>query len=321
MRKAACCARQLRGCIAGADHLQFAIGGLWGDWAAVAALEARRMGRRYAIHTDRVEHVLMRKLAQGPALRRLKIAVEAPLMERFHRRAIRGCSLGLWHGNDCFAAYSPWCSESHLIHDVHTQAADLIGAAALERKLEAVLAAPELELVYAGRLDPMKAPLEWLRALAAARAQGARLRAIWYGEGAMREEAHAECARLGLGGQVQFAGFVAGRAELLDHVRAAHAFVFTHVTPESPRNLLEALVCGTPVVGYGGAYAEDLLAGHGGGALVPVHDTEALGRVLAELSADRGRLAGMIRQAAANGRRFTDQAVFAERSDLIKRYA
>ena len=30
-----------------AQHLQFAIGGLVGDWAAVAALEAGKMGRRY----------------------------------------------------------------------------------------------------------------------------------------------------------------------------------------------------------------------------------------------------------------------------------
>lgn len=317
---------QLRQWIASADHLQFAIGGLWGDWAAVAALEARRMGRRYAIHTDRVEHVLMRKLTSGSALRRLKVAVEAPLMERLHRRAISGCSLGLWHGNDCFEAYSAWPSsplhrENYLIHDVHTQAADLISEPELERKVAAVLSTPELELVYAGRLDPMKAPLEWLRALAAARAQGARLRAVWYGEGPMRDESLAECARLGLNEQVRFAGFIAGRAELLAQVRAAHAFLFTHVTPESPRNLLEALVCGAPLVGYSSPYAGDLLASEGGGVLVPVHDTEALGRVLAELSADRARLAAMIRQAAANGRRFNDAAVFAERSELIKQHA
>ena len=313
--------RQLRGWIAESEHLQFAIGGLWGDWAAVAALEAARMGRRYAIHTDRVEHVLMRKTAGGSALRRLKIAVEAPLMERYHRHVIRGSSLGLWHGDDCFQAYSPWCGENHLVHDVHTKATDLIGDDEVERKVAEVVTAETLEVCYAGRLDPMKAPLEWLRAVAAARARGARLNATWYGEGAMLEQAQAECARLGLGGTVRFAGFVAGRAELLAHVRQAHVFLFTHVTPESPRNLLEALVCGTPIIGYDNAYAADLLGGRGGGALVPLHDTEALGALLAELSAGRTRLAGMVREAAANGCRFTDAGVFAERSDLVKRFA
>ena len=313
--------RQLRAWIAEADHLQFAIGGLWGDWAAVAALEASRMRRRYAIHTDRVEHVLMRKTAAGSTLRRLKTAVEAPLMERFHRRVIRGCSLGLWHGDDCFQAYAPWCNENHLVHDVHTKSADLIGPEELERKIAGVLNTQILELCYAGRLDPMKAPLEWLQSIAAARAQGAHIAAVWYGEGPLLEQAQAESTRLHLTGHVRFAGFVPGRAELLARVRQAPAFLFTHVTPESPRNLLEALVCGTPILGYTNPYATDLLQPHGGGSLVPIHDTHALGTLIAELSLDRPRLAAMMRAAAANGRRFTDAAVFAERSALIKQYA
>ncbi len=315
--------QQLRACIAACDHLQFAIGGLWGDWAAVAAVEASRMHRRYAIHTDRVEHVLMRKTAGGSPLRRLKIAVEAPLTERFHRHVIERSSLGLWHGDDCFQAYAPWLAsrQNHLVHDVHTHASDLIGDEELERKIAGVLSPGPLTLCYAGRLDPMKAPLEWLQAIAAARAHGARLQATWYGEGALLEQAQAECTRLNLASTITFAGFVAGRADLLAHVRQAHAFLFTHVTPESPRNLLEALVSGTPILGYANPYAANLLVQQGGGALVPLHDTTALGALLADLAQDRTRLATLTRQAAHNGRRFTDAAVFAERSDLVKRYA
>ena len=313
--------KQLRALIAESAHLQFAIGGLWGDWAAIAALEAARMRRRYAIHTDRVEHLLMRKTAGGSALRRLKVAAEAPLVERFHRHVIRRSALGLWHGDDCFQAYSPWCRENHLVHDVHTKAADLIDSEALERKLASILAADTLELCYAGRLDPMKAPLEWLQSIVAARAHGARLKATWFGEGALLEQAEAECARLGLGGTVRFPGFVSGRAELLAHIRQAHAFLFTHVTPESPRNLLESLVSGTPLLGYRNPYAADLLDPLGGGRLVPLHDTQALGALIAELSQDRAQLATLTRQAATNGRRFTDTAVFSERSQLIKQFA
>ena len=46
------------------EYLQFAIGNLIGDWAGVAATEARKQGRSYAIHTDRVEPQLLRKLAE-----------------------------------------------------------------------------------------------------------------------------------------------------------------------------------------------------------------------------------------------------------------
>ncbi len=305
-----------------AEHLQFAIGGLVGDWAAVAALEAKQMGRKYAVHTDRVEHEVMRRTAAGLGLaRRLKIALEAPLMERLHRQAIEGASLGLWHGEECFRAYSPWCGENHLIHDVHTKAADLISASELEGKLAELMTAPVLRICYTGRLDPMKAPLEWLGAVAAARNAGAAIEATWFGEGAMLGEAQAACARLGLGGVVRFGGFVADRAALLAEVRRAHVLMFTHVTPESPRNLLEALVCGTPIVGYANPYASDLLQGLGGGELVPVHDFAGLGRVVAGLAGDRARLGGMVKAAAENGRRFSDAAVFAERSGLVKQFA
>ncbi len=314
--------QQLRAGIARAEHLQFAIGGLVGDWAAVAALEARKMGRRYAIHTDRVEHEVMRKTAAGnDALRRVRVALEAPLVRRLHARVIRGAALGLWHGDDCFRAYAPWCTESHLIHDVHTKQSDLIGEAELAAKLEDARSAAVLRLCYTGRLDPMKAPLEWLAAIAKARSNGASLTAVWFGEGALLGQVQAECIRLGLEEVVRFAGFVQDRAALLAEVRGAHALLFTHVTPESPRNLLEALVSGTPIVGYANAYADELVAERGGGALVPVHEHAALGALVATLAADRERLATLIGAAAANGRRFSDDAVFGERSELIKRFA
>src|SRR5579862_307302 len=65
--------RLLAGYIKQARYLQFAIGGLVGDWAGVAALEAIRQKRLFAIHTDRVEHeVLLEVTKRSGLLRRLK---------------------------------------------------------------------------------------------------------------------------------------------------------------------------------------------------------------------------------------------------------
>jgi len=309
--------------IAKAEYLQFAIGGLIGDWAAVAALEAMRQKRRYAIHTDRVEHEVIRQTSsEKSGLRRFKnLGIIVPLMERYHKYVIERCSLGLWHGDDCYRAYSPWCRENHLIHDIHTKSEDLIEPAALEHKLEDILHSDRLRICYIGRLSPMKAPLDWLRAIASARDRGAKLTAVWYGEGSLLADAQAESTRLDLDSIVTFPGFVASRAELLANVRSAHALAFTHITPESPRNLIESLVSGTPILGYYNAYAADLLAADGGGALVPIHDFEALGEVIFELAQDRPRLAEMVRRAAKSGTRFTDAAVFSERVELIKQFA
>jgi glycosyltransferase involved in cell wall biosynthesis len=97
--------------------------------------------------------------------------------------------------------------------------------------------------------------------------------------------------------------------------------VFTHITQESPRNLLEALISGTPILGYHSSYAADLINSDGGGLLVPLGDFRSLGKLVAGLSKDRDKLVELSRQAALNGRRFNDSAVFAERSRLIQQHA
>ncbi len=308
-------AEQVRSC----EYLQFAIGGLVGDWAAIAAREARKQGRRYAIHTDRVEPQLLRKLARsGSGPRTWKKLAEASLMDRYHRSLIQHCAAGLWHGQECFSAYSPWCANNHLIHDVHTKPSDAISADRLETKLTEVLSAKELRIVYAGRMSEMKAPLEWIKAIAGARDRGAALRATWYGDGELRAQMEAELAALNLSGIVKLTGFVSDRQILLEGLRDGHIMLFTHVTPESPRCLLEALICGTPIIGYDTAFARDLTVDLGGGSFVPMHDWSALGEKIAHLAERRNELGELIAEAAANGRRFNDEHLFQERSLIIK---
>jgi glycosyltransferase involved in cell wall biosynthesis len=320
-------AKLLRDEIARSRYLQFAIGGLIGDWAAVAAREAAKAGRKYAIHTDRVEHEVLLEVSRDQGWpRRAKATLIAALMKRYHAAIIKRCSLGLWHGNDCFRAYAPLCpAENRLIHDVHTKPQDAITRASLEEKIAGLESAARIETVYAGRIDPMKAPLDWLHAISVARDLGAPIHAVWYGDGKLRAEAEECMNRLKLSDFVSFPGFLADRQKLLSAMRSAHLMLFTHVTPESPRCLLEALISGTPIIGYDNAYAQDLLdtgdgKASGGGSLVPIHDSNALGRRLAELAADRTTLTLLIREAAKNGERFNDAAVFMERSEFIKQY-
>jgi glycosyltransferase involved in cell wall biosynthesis len=250
----------------------------------------------------------------------LKAQLVGRSMRAYHRGIIRGCALGLWHGSDCFLAYSPWARENHLIHDIHLKPADAIPAPALAAKQQSA-ARDRLRIAYAGRLDPMKAPLDWLRALGVARDLGAEFEAVWLGDGPLHHDFQACLDQLGLRGRVRAPGFIAERATLLAELRRAHVFVFTHVTPESPRCLLEALVSGTPIVGYQSAYAEELTVARGGGAFVPLGDWQALGAKVAQLAVDRSRLAGLIAEAAENGSRFNDEAVFRERCELIRKYA
>jgi glycosyltransferase involved in cell wall biosynthesis len=314
--------RILRALIRESSHLQFAIGALIGDWGAVAAEEAALQRRKFAVHADRVEHeVVLQVMRQASWRGRIKARITASLMREYHRRIIAKCSLGLWHGSECFAAYSPLCSESFVIHDIHTAPSDAISEEALSEKIARAETARCLNICYAGRLDPMKAPLDWLKGIAVARDLKAPIRAVWYGEGPLRSEVEREIHKLGLCDIVSLPGFIRDRGGVLTAIRDAHLMAFTHVTPESPRCLLEALVCGTPIVGYANKFATDLTRGLGGGRFVPVHDWQKLGQTIASLSFDRGALADLIGDAANSGKRFNDVAVFRERSLLVKRFA
>jgi hypothetical protein len=68
-------------------------------------------------------------------------------------------------------------------------------------------------------------------------------------------------------------------------------------------------------------YAEDLTDAVGGGAFVQMGDWQALGEKIAALCRNRAELVELIGKAAENGKRFKDEAVFRERSDLIRRHS
>ncbi len=302
-------------------YIQVAIGGLFGDWAAVAALEAHRLKRKCAVHADRVEHRVVLDLAQQASWKkRLQAKAVSALMARFERHVIQRGSLGLWHGQDCYAAYSPFCPDSYVIHDVHIKPENAISDAELDRKLAEVSQTPKLRICYAGRIAPMKAPLDWVRALDQARSLGVQFQATWFGDGKLKAEMQALISELALEDCIELYGFERNQDKLLEQMRQAHLMLFTHITPESPRCLIEALASGTPIVGYASAYTEELTATQGGGSFVPVQDWKSLGQRLADLNSDRPRLLRLIRAAAQNGARFDDRTVFQQSSALIKQH-
>ena len=312
--------RLLGDAIARSQYLQFGIGGLIGDWAAVAAREARAQGRKYAIHTDRVEHRASVVESRGQGLkRRIKASALAPFMKMSEAVIIRDSELALLHGADCFSEYARIARNPRLIHDIHTKPEDCTTVEAAERKVADMANRAVLQICYVGRMSQMKAPLDWVRALMIARDLGLDFEATWLGDGPLVEQARQLVRTQGLEGRIHMPGFISDRASVLETIRRSDLFLFCHVTPESPRCLIESLICATPLVGYASRYSEDLIS-DGGGLLVPTHDWSGLGKVLHALSADRQTLAGLIRAAQRVGARFNDVAVFRERSDYIKEF-
>lgn len=235
------------------------------------------------------------------------------------RALIRRAALGLFHGRETFDTYAPHCRNPQLVHDIHLQKSDHIGPEALRDKIAAVGTNP-LQIVYAGRAEAMKGADEWLDALEGLAARGVAFRARWLGDGPMLARMRARIAAGPLAGMVDLPGFVTDRAELLKALRAADLLLFCHMTPESPRVLIEALASACPVVGHDSAFPADLIATHGGGRLTPTGDCGALVDTLALLAAEPTRLKGLIAAAARDGSAFDDETVFAHRAALIRRH-
>ena len=312
--------------IADADYLSFAIGGLVGDWGAVAAMVAKAHKRPYSIWTDRVEHrVVKAAYADARGARRIvrwlkNGAVVSPLMKLLEHHVIRHSALGLFHGRDCFQSYSPYCRAPHIVHDIHLKASDRIGREELTVKLLRSTSAAPLNIVYAGRAAEMKGPMDWIQVLAKLHGRGLAFQAVWMGDGPLLERMRAEVARLGLAGVVSLPGNVKDRDTVLASLRGADLFLFCHQTPESPRCLIEALMAGTPIAGYDMPYPRDLLGEVANEWLVRTGDLEALAALIADLAIDRPRLSRLVQTAANIGSHFSDDAVFRHRSSLIRRF-
>ncbi len=308
----------IRNAIGRSRYLCFAIGGLFGDWGAVACFEAQRLRRPYAIWTDRVEHQVVRmSSAHDSLLRRVKVRVKSRLMHWLERRCIRRSSLGLFHGASCYTEYSPWCRAPYLVQDFPSLETDAITDAQLKKKCSGLEKPCPLKLAYIGRADEMKGPFDWLDVMQLLHKRGVSFEATWLGDGALLAAMRSEVSRRNLSDLVSLPGFVANRDDVFGFLRSAHLFVFCHKTPESPRCLVESLLSGTPIVGYASDYAAELTE-PGGGVLVAIGDKQRLAEEICALDSDRRRLIAQISAAVPAGKRINQMADFQYRSDLIK---
>ncbi|MDF3605440.1 glycosyltransferase [Paracoccus sp. DMF-8] len=312
--------RKLREAISRADRMSFALGGLVGDWGAVGAWQAHRMGRPFCIWTDRVESEVVRYAARtAPRFKtRLKAGLTWVPMAWLERFLIRRATVGLFHGQETFEHYAPGCRNPQLVHDIHIRRDEHLPASEIDAKVAGVAAGP-LRIVYVGRADAMKGARDWVESLIDAIRQGVDLRAEWLGAGPELDWMENRIREAGVADRITLRGMVRDREAVLQAIRQAQVFLFCHRTPESPRCLIEALVSATPIVGFDGAFARDLISGHGGGMMVPQGDRAALTAALVSLDRDRPRLARMIQSAHQDGAAFDDESVFRHRSDVIKR--
>lgn len=302
----------LRKIIAEADFLHFAIGGLFGDWGSASAIMAFRNDRPFAVWTDRVESQIAAFQAKSKSgLKKVYYVAVAALMKIYERRIIRMSTLGLFHGMECYEAYCPYSSNPQLVHNIHLgrehQITDTEIAARLEHR-------GPVRIAYAGRVDRDKGVFDWIDALSCAAKENIDFSAVWFGDGPEIDNARGRVVTKNLADRVEFPGATSHLA-LIERLRSFDLFMFCHQTQESPRCLVEALICGLPLVGYETPYPRDLIKKHGGGILSPFRRPELLPGSIRKFCERRIEIT---RNARLDGELYDAEGVFQHRSDLMK---
>jgi colanic acid/amylovoran biosynthesis glycosyltransferase len=293
------------------DVVVGAIGGLIGDWPTDLAWVCEQAAVPHAVWFDRIEWDVMSHDAVGGGIRRkARRRVEVALMKRRDKAVTKQADVMIAQGAETFDSLSDYSRRPILVFDSHVQPHDLVTNEQLAAK-SAALSESAIPIVYAGRVDAMKGPLEWVRALHVARNGGAGFHAQWFGDGDLLHAARNLVRELDLTDCVEFVGEVPHR-DVLAHLRKAAVMLCCHQTKESPRCIVEAAASGCAIVGYNSPYVRGVL---GNTQVGPQRGNwSELGSLLAATIADSSALEATMRANAERGRSFTESAVYRHRA-------
>jgi glycosyltransferase involved in cell wall biosynthesis len=163
----------------------------------------------------------------------------------------------------------------------------------------------ELLAITVGRLVGVKRLDRALEAVAAARAQGARVRLAVVGDGPLRPRLEEHARRLGLDGQVSFLGY---RDDLVSITAAADVALLTSDNEGTPVSLIEAGASAKPAVATNVGGVREVVP-PGAGLVVAPGDIDGLSEALRLLAADPE----LRRRLGSTARRHTAQVYTAER--------
>lgn len=152
-----------------------------------------------------------------------------------------------------------------------------------------------LVVLYCGKLQAWKRPIDLLHAFAQANIENAYL--VLAGEGPLRSELEMEIQRLGISEKVRFLGFV-NQSQLPPVYRASDVLVLPSAHEPFGLVVNEAMLCGLPAIVSDRVGAKwDLVEDGVTGFVYPCGDVAALARILRDLLSNREKLEKMGRAA------------------------
>ncbi len=158
--------------------------------------------------------------------------------------------------------------------------------AAARRKLQ--LADEDIAVGTVARLFRRKGYEQLIPIMAAAAEREPRLRFVWIGDGAQRDDYEHELARLGLRNRTRLVGLVAPR-EVPDWLAGCDLLAHTSQWEGLPRAVVQALLLQVPAVAFAIDGTPEVVIDGQTGRLVALNDLPAFTSALCELAGDAER--------------------------------
>lgn len=169
---------------------------------------------------------------------------------------------------------------------------------------------------WAGRLTPIKRPLDLVRTLRALLDLGVDAQLVVVGDGADRPAVEALIAELGVSDRCRLVGF---HRRMRDWYASFDATLLTSANEGTPVVAIESLAAERPVVATRAGGTATVVRDGKTGFLESIGDTDALAGRLAELARDDERRAGFGRRGAADVRERFGTARMADALDGVYR--
>ncbi len=164
------------------------------------------------------------------------------------------------------------------------------------------------DLVFVGRLVPIKRPDVLLDVIARVVQRRPQTRAVIVGDGPLREEMELRAARLGISANVTFAGH---RSDVHNWLRRSRLFVLTSDSEGLALSVIEAMTAGLPAVVSDVGDLRDLVLDGVNGFLPPRRDVEAFASGILSLLDDAARYEASSQAARAAASGYTTEAMTA----------
>lgn len=255
----------------------------------------------------------------GP-LRRLRRRLWLERHEIRRIAAFRRAAALQSNGYPAARAYRALNPDVHLYLDNRMTVDRHVTQAELEARLARLASGAPLQLVYSGRLEPMKGAQDLVPLASRLAARNFAFELDIFGDGSLRAQIEAEVAAHGLGDRVRMHGNVDFTSVLVPWQRAnADLFLSCHQQGDPSCTYVESMGCGLPIVGYDNEMWGPLCRISRAGWAETLGDVAALANRIATLS--RAEISRAASSATEFARGHDFDSVYRKRMDHLARVA